>query len=201
MALFDHEFQSHPPQYDVVFLHQSTKSKFDSVSYGSLGYITSNQYSKASNLNIGSMTTANPKDVTVLLHLSNGQNERSFPSKPEGRISGRAASGPKLIQFGLAGFCLSEFLSGRSFWSAMELGLALLLRAAWIAGTLPILLASIPSSLLSSFHGILLGFARRGKIMPSSSRHAREMKSFNYHNFLGASLVVLGKSNGSIYFA
>ncbi|KAF8406516.1 hypothetical protein HHK36_008605 [Tetracentron sinense] len=51
----------------------------------------------------------------------------------------------------------------------MELGLVELLRAAWIAGTLPILVASIPSSRLNSFHGALLGFAKRGKTMQSSS--------------------------------
>ncbi|KAH8498196.1 hypothetical protein H0E87_017211 [Populus deltoides] len=51
----------------------------------------------------------------------------------------------------------------------MELGLVELLRAAWIAGTLPILIASLPCSWLGSFHGLVLGFARRGKIMQSSS--------------------------------
>ncbi|KAI9396638.1 hypothetical protein POPTR_004G163600v4 [Populus trichocarpa] len=53
----------------------------------------------------------------------------------------------------------------------MELGLVELLRAAWIAGTLPILIASLPCSWLGSFHGLVLGFARRGKIMKSSSHH------------------------------
>ncbi|KAL9354337.1 hypothetical protein Peur_052307 [Populus x canadensis] len=53
----------------------------------------------------------------------------------------------------------------------MELGLVELLRAAWIAGTLPILIASLPRSWLGSFHGLVLGFARRGKIMKSSSHH------------------------------
>ncbi|KAJ6937036.1 hypothetical protein NC652_011643 [Populus alba x Populus x berolinensis] len=53
----------------------------------------------------------------------------------------------------------------------MELGLVELLRAAWIAGTLPILIASLPCSRLGSFHGLVLGFARRGKIMKSSSHH------------------------------
>ncbi|KAJ6692797.1 POLYPRENOL REDUCTASE 2-LIKE [Salix purpurea] len=53
----------------------------------------------------------------------------------------------------------------------MELGLVELLRAAWIAGTLPILIASLPCSSLGSFHGLVLGFARRGKIMQSSSHH------------------------------
>ncbi|KAJ6707956.1 DFG10 PROTEIN [Salix viminalis] len=53
----------------------------------------------------------------------------------------------------------------------MQLGLMELLRAAWIAGTLPILVASLPCSWLGSFHGLVLGFARRGKIMKSSSHH------------------------------
>uniref|UniRef100_A0A6N2LLK7 3-oxo-5-alpha-steroid 4-dehydrogenase C-terminal domain-containing protein n=1 Tax=Salix viminalis TaxID=40686 RepID=A0A6N2LLK7_SALVM len=53
----------------------------------------------------------------------------------------------------------------------MQLGLVELLRAAWIAGTLPILIASLPCSWLGSFHGLVLGFARRGKIMKSSSHH------------------------------
>ncbi|KAF9676094.1 hypothetical protein SADUNF_Sadunf09G0102600 [Salix dunnii] len=53
----------------------------------------------------------------------------------------------------------------------MELGLVEFLRAAWIAGTLPILIASLPCSWLGSFHGLVLGFARRGKIMQSSSHH------------------------------
>ncbi|KAA8536038.1 hypothetical protein F0562_028516 [Nyssa sinensis] len=51
----------------------------------------------------------------------------------------------------------------------MEIGLVTLLRAAWIAGILPILIVSIPSSRLSSFREVLLGFAKRGKIMQSSS--------------------------------
>ncbi|KAF9684428.1 hypothetical protein SADUNF_Sadunf04G0117300 [Salix dunnii] len=53
----------------------------------------------------------------------------------------------------------------------MKFGLVELLRAAWIAGTLPILIASLPCSWLGSFHGLVLGFARRGKIMKSSSHH------------------------------
>ncbi|CAL5378333.1 unnamed protein product [Camellia sinensis] len=52
----------------------------------------------------------------------------------------------------------------------MEIELVALLRAAWVAATLPILVASIPSSLLNSFHEFFLGFAKRGKIMQSSSQ-------------------------------
>ncbi|XXG86104.1 hypothetical protein AAC387_Pa11g1065 [Persea americana] len=51
----------------------------------------------------------------------------------------------------------------------MELGLHLLLRAAWLAGILPILIASIPFSSFRPFHNTLLGFAGRGKIMQSAS--------------------------------
>ncbi|XP_071935359.1 polyprenal reductase 2 isoform X4 [Coffea arabica] len=51
----------------------------------------------------------------------------------------------------------------------MEMGLVTLLRVAWIAGTLPILVASIPCSKLNWFHDSLLGFARRGKTMQQSS--------------------------------
>ncbi|KAK6946354.1 hypothetical protein RJ641_013898, partial [Dillenia turbinata] len=40
-----------------------------------------------------------------------------------------------------------------------------LLKAAWIAGTLPIVIASLPFSKLTSFHGLLLDFAKGGKIM------------------------------------
>lgn len=51
----------------------------------------------------------------------------------------------------------------------MELGLVTLLRAVWVAATLPIVIALIPSSKLSFFQQFVLGFAKRGKIMQSSS--------------------------------
>ncbi|XP_031125748.1 polyprenol reductase 2-like [Ipomoea triloba] len=51
----------------------------------------------------------------------------------------------------------------------MELGLVTMLRAAWIAAIIPILIALIPSSKLGCFHEFLLGFAKRGKIMQSSN--------------------------------
>ncbi|KAJ7978537.1 polyprenol reductase 2-like [Quillaja saponaria] len=51
----------------------------------------------------------------------------------------------------------------------MEVGLVQLLRAVWIAGTLSIIIASLPTSRLSSFRAAMLGFAKRGKIMNSSS--------------------------------
>lgn len=52
----------------------------------------------------------------------------------------------------------------------MDVPLVQLLRVAWIAGTLPIIIASIPIPMLSWLRGTLLGFARRGKIMHSSSK-------------------------------
>ncbi|XP_022135616.1 polyprenol reductase 2-like [Momordica charantia] len=52
----------------------------------------------------------------------------------------------------------------------MELGIDCLLRAAWIAVALPILVAFLPFSSLDWFRGVLLGFARRGKILQSSSQ-------------------------------
>ncbi|WRX10245.1 3-oxo-5-alpha-steroid 4-dehydrogenase [Theobroma cacao] len=59
-----------------------------------------------------------------------------------------------------------------------------LLRAGWVAGTLPILIASLPSSRLGSFHTLLLGFAKRGKIMPSSSHKYTVPQSFFLHFYL-----------------
>lgn len=52
----------------------------------------------------------------------------------------------------------------------MEVGVVGLLRTAWIAATLPILIAALPFSWLSSFRGAVLGFAKRGKTMQSSSQ-------------------------------
>lgn len=50
----------------------------------------------------------------------------------------------------------------------MELGIVWLVRVAWIAAILPMLIASIPNSKLTSFHQLVLGFARRGKILQPS---------------------------------
>ncbi|KAI8026891.1 Polyprenol reductase 2 [Camellia lanceoleosa] len=63
----------------------------------------------------------------------------------------------------------------------MEIELVALLRAAWVAATLPILVVSIPSSLLNSFHEFLLGFAKRGKIMQSSSQKFTVPQKFFCH--------------------
>ncbi|KAF8012565.1 hypothetical protein BT93_I0663 [Corymbia citriodora subsp. variegata] len=50
----------------------------------------------------------------------------------------------------------------------MEMGLVGLLRAAWVAGILPLLVASLPLPGLGRFHEAVMGFAKRGKIMQSS---------------------------------
>ncbi|KNA10694.1 hypothetical protein SOVF_141950 [Spinacia oleracea] len=52
----------------------------------------------------------------------------------------------------------------------MELGIESLLKMAWVAAILPILIASFPSSYLNPVHQTLLVFAGRGKIIQSSSR-------------------------------
>ncbi|XP_015570788.1 polyprenol reductase 2 isoform X2 [Ricinus communis] len=53
----------------------------------------------------------------------------------------------------------------------MEFGLVGFLRVAWIAGILPIVIASLPFPKLGSFHRVILGFSKRGKIMESSSQY------------------------------
>ncbi|CAK9162046.1 unnamed protein product [Ilex paraguariensis] len=68
----------------------------------------------------------------------------------------------------------------------MQLGLVSLLRAAWIAGTLPILIALIPSPRLTWFHDFLLGFAKRGKIMQSSSYKFTVPQRFFCHFYIVA---------------
>lgn len=64
---------------------------------------------------------------------------------------------------------LMEAFTSQSM-NTIKTGLIWVLRAGWMAGTLPILVASLPSSRLKSFHKLLLGFSRRGKILPSSSQ-------------------------------
>ncbi|KAG7975864.1 hypothetical protein I3843_06G122100 [Carya illinoinensis] len=63
----------------------------------------------------------------------------------------------------------------------MNLWLVGLLRAAWIAGTLPILIASVPSSRLCWFRDTLLGFAKRGKTLQSSSKRFTVPQRFFRH--------------------
>lgn len=68
----------------------------------------------------------------------------------------------------------------------MELGIAALLRAAWICGTLPILIALIPSSRLNSYKELLLGFAKRGKILQTSSHKYTVPQRFFCHFYVVA---------------
>ncbi|XP_022726695.1 polyprenol reductase 2-like [Durio zibethinus] len=68
----------------------------------------------------------------------------------------------------------------------MELGLVTLLRAAWIAVTLPIIVASIPSSKLSSFHQLASRFANRGKTMQQSSYKFTVPQRFFSHFYVVA---------------
>ncbi|KAF5443847.1 hypothetical protein F2P56_036373 [Juglans regia] len=63
----------------------------------------------------------------------------------------------------------------------MNLWLVGLLRAAWIAGSLPILIASVPSSRLFWFRDALLGFAKRGKTLQSSSKRFTVPQRFFRH--------------------
>ncbi|KAL0422868.1 UNVERIFIED_CONTAM: Polyprenol reductase 2 [Sesamum latifolium] len=58
------------------------------------------------------------------------------------------------------------------------------LRAAWIAGTLPIVIASIPSPKLNAFHELMIGFARRGKIMQSASKKFSVPQKFFCHFYI-----------------
>lgn len=68
----------------------------------------------------------------------------------------------------------------------MEVGLVGLLRAAWIAGTLPVLIALVPSSRLRGFRDAMLGFAKRGKIMQSSSQRFTVPQRFFCHFYVVA---------------
>ncbi|KAL5855990.1 hypothetical protein ACOSQ4_005792 [Xanthoceras sorbifolium] len=65
----------------------------------------------------------------------------------------------------------------------MEVWLVGLVRAAWIAATLPILIALIPSSSLKKVHEALMGIAKRGKTMHPSSNVSGSLCSINYGNF------------------
>ncbi|XAR72760.1 Polyprenol reductase [Bertholletia excelsa] len=70
------------------------------------------------------------------------------------------------------------------YHAGMEVGLDVLLRTAWLAATLPILIALIPWHLLSSFRECLLGFAKRGKILQSSSNKFTVPQKFFCHFYL-----------------
>lgn len=68
----------------------------------------------------------------------------------------------------------------------MELGLVALLRSAWIAGTLPLIVALMPFSRLHLFREAILGFAKRGKIMQSSSYKFTVPQRFFLHFYVVA---------------
>ncbi|CAL1361193.1 unnamed protein product [Linum trigynum] len=63
----------------------------------------------------------------------------------------------------------------------MAIRLDWLLGVAWVAGTLPILLASLPFSRLNPIHQLLLGFAKRGKTLKSSSKKWTVPQRFFLH--------------------
>ncbi|XP_027353881.1 polyprenol reductase 2 [Abrus precatorius] len=70
----------------------------------------------------------------------------------------------------------------------MKMLLVQLLRVAWVAGTLPIIIASIPTSKLSWLRRTLLGFAGRGKTMHSSSQKFTIPQRFFLHFYAVASI-------------
>lgn len=74
-------------------------------------------------------------------------------------------------------------------YKLLDMGLLCwLLRLAWTAGILPILIAFIPSSSLHSFRKIIYGFAQRGKIMQSSSTRFTVPQKFFSHFYVVAVL-------------
>ncbi|PSS21711.1 Polyprenol reductase [Actinidia chinensis var. chinensis] len=83
----------------------------------------------------------------------------------------------------------------------MEMGIVALLRAAWVAVTLPILVASVPSSRLNLFHELVLGFAKRGKIMPSSSHKFTVPQRFFSHFYALAVLWTTSLLVGTWFYA
>ncbi|KHG11230.1 hypothetical protein F383_13783 [Gossypium arboreum] len=85
--------------------------------------------------------------------------------------------------------------------NTIKTGLIWLLRVAWIAGTLPILIASLPFPILNSFRALLLSFAKRGKIMPSSSHRFTVPHSFFLHFYLLAVVWTTSLLTCTWYFA
>ncbi|KAI3711975.1 hypothetical protein L1987_70524 [Smallanthus sonchifolius] len=63
---------------------------------------------------------------------------------------------------------------------SLGLGLVSLLRIAWIAATLPILVAWLPFPGLGWFRRALLGFARRGKILQSNTKLTVPQRFFSH---------------------
>ncbi|XP_074589275.1 polyprenal reductase 1-like [Curcuma longa] len=65
-------------------------------------------------------------------------------------------------------------------------GFTVALRLAWIAATLPILLASLPIRPLGFLHRMLIGFAARGKIMKKSTSRFTLPQKYFLHFYLVA---------------
>ncbi|KAG8497599.1 hypothetical protein CXB51_008914 [Gossypium anomalum] len=95
---------------------------------------------------------------------------------------------------------LMEALASQSI-NTIKTTLIWLLRTTWIVGTLPILIALLPSPCLNSFHTLLLSFAKRGKIMPSSSHRFTVPQSFFLHFYLLAVIWTTTLLMGTWYFA
>ncbi|CAN1267449.1 Polyprenol reductase 2 [Linum perenne] len=83
----------------------------------------------------------------------------------------------------------------------MEIGIVGMLRAAWIAGILPLLIASLPFSELGLFQRLVLGFAKRGKIMQNSSYYKLTVpqRFFCHFYVLGVVWTTILLSATSIY--
>nr|XP_043609323.1 polyprenol reductase 2-like [Erigeron canadensis] len=62
----------------------------------------------------------------------------------------------------------------------LELGLVSLIRIAWIAATLPILIACLPVPGLGWFRKVLLGFAKRGKVLQSKNKFTVPQRYFSH---------------------
>ncbi|KAI4375630.1 hypothetical protein MLD38_013478 [Melastoma candidum] len=62
----------------------------------------------------------------------------------------------------------------------MEIGIVGLLRAAWLAGTFPLIVASLPFPGLRWIHERVMGFALRGKTMQTSTRFTVPQRLFSH---------------------
>ncbi|RDX68572.1 Polyprenol reductase 2, partial [Mucuna pruriens] len=71
----------------------------------------------------------------------------------------------------------------------MEVVLVEMLRLAWVATTLPIIIASIPTPKFNWLRATLLGFARRGKIMHSSSSQKFTIPQWYFLHFYAVAFV------------
>lgn len=76
---------------------------------------------------------------------------------------------------------LLSSLADHSTSTALGIAGDVCLRAVWIAGILPLLVALLPLPRLSPFRELVLGFAKRGKIMQSSSHRYTVPQNFFVH--------------------